>query len=364
MSELLQRRISWPDVAKGIGILLVLLGHAPIPLSLKLYIYAFHMPLFFMLAGLFFKPGASFTEFIRDKASRLLLPYLFFSTLSYGIWMGLRNFSKLALTINPETPLMGIIFGIGSGNWMTHNTPLWFLPCMFVTLTLLFAGAKLFQQRKKLLLVFIGLLSVGGYAAAQALEPRLPWSLDVAMTAIVFTGLGYLFRKRLLSSTPLPALTLLLLTVIWIACTYFNSDLVSMVDMNNERLGNYFLFYFAAGSGILLVVDLAKRLSGIAVLAYIGARSLPVFCMHMLVYLMVTAIGKKVFHVPLALTYEHLMKTNPHANAFLVILAYTIPGLLLPLLILKIYDRVKEIYQNHIFQPKSHSSDMLASEGS
>ena len=61
----MQSRILWLDAARGIGISLVVFGHAlrgingsqAIPgaselMPLDQVIYAFHMPLFFMLAGL------------------------------------------------------------------------------------------------------------------------------------------------------------------------------------------------------------------------------------------------------------------------------------------------------------------------
>lgn len=42
------------DVIKGVGILLVVVGHTSCPDVLKTWIYSFHMPLFFMVAGYLF----------------------------------------------------------------------------------------------------------------------------------------------------------------------------------------------------------------------------------------------------------------------------------------------------------------------
>lgn len=52
-----QDRIEWIDVAKGIGIILVIMGHT-FQLDLVSPIYAFHMPLFFFLSGLLFNLDA------------------------------------------------------------------------------------------------------------------------------------------------------------------------------------------------------------------------------------------------------------------------------------------------------------------
>ncbi|WP_241211253.1 hypothetical protein [Bacillus atrophaeus] len=40
-------RVEWIDISKGIGIILVVLGHAPTDDALKSFIFSFHMPMFF-----------------------------------------------------------------------------------------------------------------------------------------------------------------------------------------------------------------------------------------------------------------------------------------------------------------------------
>ena len=70
------QRIVHIDIAKGIGILLVVLAHnglqayAPF---LHQFIYAFHMPLFFFLSGMFFKPEVGFLELLKKRFNSLLL---------------------------------------------------------------------------------------------------------------------------------------------------------------------------------------------------------------------------------------------------------------------------------------------------
>ena len=47
-------RKQWLDIAKGIAIILMVIGHTSIPNIASNFIYAFHMPLFFIASGLFF----------------------------------------------------------------------------------------------------------------------------------------------------------------------------------------------------------------------------------------------------------------------------------------------------------------------
>ncbi|GKX66103.1 acyltransferase family protein [Inconstantimicrobium mannanitabidum] len=81
------------DTLKGIGILLVLLGHSFIVYPINVidhnqtsqlihaYIYSFHMPLFFIISGFLYNVARtkqqSYKDFAVNKAKRLLIPYFF-----------------------------------------------------------------------------------------------------------------------------------------------------------------------------------------------------------------------------------------------------------------------------------------------
>lgn len=63
------------DIAKGIGILLVVYGHCGLPFSGSLILY-FHMPLFFFLSGWTFKENDTVKDFIIKRIRRLYLPFV------------------------------------------------------------------------------------------------------------------------------------------------------------------------------------------------------------------------------------------------------------------------------------------------
>ena len=60
------KRIEWIDVSKGIGIILVLIGHISLNGGLNKFIYSFHMPLFFILSGFTFNLAKK-EKFIKNK---------------------------------------------------------------------------------------------------------------------------------------------------------------------------------------------------------------------------------------------------------------------------------------------------------
>lgn len=56
----MERRLNYIDIAKGIGILMVFVGHCnELPDLLSRLIYSVHMPLFFILAGYFYRPEST-----------------------------------------------------------------------------------------------------------------------------------------------------------------------------------------------------------------------------------------------------------------------------------------------------------------
>ena len=74
------RRLEWMDVAKGIAIILMVVGHTSIPKSLSDFIWTFHMPLFFIASGWLTSWNKNTAQsFIRNKSKNLLLPFFSYS---------------------------------------------------------------------------------------------------------------------------------------------------------------------------------------------------------------------------------------------------------------------------------------------
>lgn len=76
----MRNRIEWLDIAKGICIVLVVLGHELTwDESLRYLIYAFHIPMFFVLSGMTAfvtrETEKSFNVFLKRNVNGLLKPY-------------------------------------------------------------------------------------------------------------------------------------------------------------------------------------------------------------------------------------------------------------------------------------------------
>lgn len=91
--------IEWIDYAKGIGIILVVIGHAirdEMRINSVIYdylytiIYFFHMPLFFFVSGYLFErsslSGLSKSVLLKKKICSILMPFIFYSVFIFIVF--------------------------------------------------------------------------------------------------------------------------------------------------------------------------------------------------------------------------------------------------------------------------------------
>ncbi len=281
------RRVSWVDIARGIGIIAVLYGHAVSGDSYRHLIYAFHMPLFFFLSGIVFSPrkNSDFLPFLRKNFKTIIIPYLLFAFLSYLIW--LANRSSLPAVESVYQHFIGVIYG--NSNGLFFNVVLWFLPCLFVTKISFWLLTKI-SLRQKYILPALAVLSVVAYIFSLVYPGiKLPFGIETAMTATVFFGFGYLWKineKQIMETVKKIAWpTFFGLVAISIIFASINFDWYGyQIDMRLNRYSNFFLFYLSALSGIGATLMISYIIGSNRVLEFIGQKSLELFIWHIIVF--------------------------------------------------------------------------------
>jgi acyltransferase len=324
------------DIAKGIGIILVVLGHTAVPRPVRHFIFTFHMPLFFVLAGYTFnlqKYTGEERRFIIQKAQRLLRPYFVACAFFYPFWLLVsRHFGPMA---RPGVPLIvpfgGILYATFWSNHqdlMIFNGPLWFLPTLFVAEVFFLA---LMSWIPGPLLRWPALVAVSALGIVAGRRVGLPWGVDIALAMQGFMLVGYTLRqKRLLEvRNALERAAWIVLSAIGLVyCHRHNLDNVVM-----RNYGNGFIFYAGGILGTLLTLHASKVMAGLRALAVVdralaftGKHSLTIMIFHVFAFWMFSIVGVFGAHVAyktLVPTYWPLFATS---------------GVLIPLLIARLME--------------------------
>jgi|APCry1669193181_1035450.scaffolds.fasta_scaffold45876_2 fucose 4-O-acetylase-like acetyltransferase len=293
------------DIAKGIAIILVVIGHAiqnryvnfDELLGFRL-IYSFHMPLFIFLSGavasLWFKPdeiALPFKEFIsiigiriQKSAIRLLLPFI--------SWALISNIVR-----QTGAPLLEVVIMA----FRRPDTALWFLLCIFYCVVLfsafqlILAGlqASNRQLRSILKIPLDGRWQLFFIAIAWLLiEPHMPpaSTLDALKSYFLFYVLGMGFYKYLgqyfiARWRYTPYVIFLPLVFYWSRISP-NHLLISLNEGWSKVIIATCFAPLVAISGTLLTWEMSSRLQKIGFkslnqfIAYCGKLSLGIYALH------------------------------------------------------------------------------------
>ncbi|MBR5376735.1 MAG: acyltransferase family protein, partial [Lachnospiraceae bacterium] len=166
-----RKRVAYIDLAKGIGMVLVLCGHlqndtvfsfSPYIQGFCRWIFSFHMPMFFIISGMLFAlkgeiPGMK--AFFRKRFSSIMVPYFLFSAIYfliiiYGVFVShSMSIGDMYLQLWYALCFYGI-------------NVLWFLPALFFAELLFAFLVKKFSGKKRWIVMI--LLTVAALAINEA----------------------------------------------------------------------------------------------------------------------------------------------------------------------------------------------------
>ena len=310
-------RLDWPDVAKGICIISVILGHQGIP-WINQIVYTYHLPVFFIIAGYFFKK-TDHLELIKSKARRLLVPYALTSVI-----MGAMNVAKAWYKGTPKnqalfTALDAALYGAGG----VSETPfhinsigaIWFLWALFFA-SLIFN----YFIEKKYDQIILASIAFMGWSTYNVTKIWLPLSVQAGMLACIYLLIGYEYRKSQMANTPIGT-TLFLALFLIMVCGIQNFEGIWLV---HDHFGNGLFDFFvtiAASAVVIAFSGYICRTSEWIKRAFIffGKNSLVILCAH-LVDLNVLNLRGKIVTVASLL---HINNNHTNLLTMLACIAYT-----------------------------------------
>lgn len=276
--ENIESRIEWIDIAKGLGILFVMLGHCYLDTKYTFWFISFHMALFFFLSGYTFRIKEKYFSFLNKKIKLLLVPYLFFVIVTM-LCNGL-----LAATHGNNYNVIGI-----AKLYLIQNryTLLWFLTCLFITEQFMFLLERLYLRlgsKKEYWIIASSVEFILFYFYRTRIGIDLPWNADLVLIGLAFMNFGKYIReielmKKIQKKTLLLGSILLFLCICFSGYNYFH---FGKVDWYSNQYGNVWLYLVSAFSGVFATIFLASRIK-CRKLALLGRNSLVFYGLHRLI---------------------------------------------------------------------------------
>ena len=284
-----KKRIDHLDVAKGLAMLAIMVGHmgfsSPHNVAYNL-VFQFHVPLFFILAGYTLSTRRPVGEFARNKARRLLVPY----AIVCAILVALTICFRIALGhTNPPTQFFGVrscieacLTGAGSFSLplpegQTIVGAIWFLEALFWALL----EVRICLATPRLApLVVCGLFAVGIKLTTRVF---VPLNILQGMIAALYVYIRYLMRRFSLLEKGLPWPVVLALAI-FAGVTAWRGVYVSLV---RAYLGPHCIGFVTSVTTSLLVVQAAKAISDWGgtpkrLLVWVGQNSLVFLGVHLI----------------------------------------------------------------------------------
>lgn len=284
-------RITWIDMAKGYGTILVIYAHLGVG-ELWTWIYSFHLPLFFFLSGYVFSTKNNFIKFICKKIKSIVVPY-FCLGIPMVLFQLLMYYRDGIFSIDVAISLFERL--IQQKRFWT----LWFMACLFF-LNLFFYFLAKVCRREWMITVVSVILPIVGLAYYENGGLPFYWNVDTCLMALPFFTLGYLYKLHakdidfILDQIRFNIPVFLFFAIVNVIAWRKSLDETGLgLEMFESNYGNPVYTYIAAFAGIFCVVIVSKWWA-ILPIRYVGENSMLYYAWHQTILI---PVMNKVFAV-------------------------------------------------------------------
>jgi fucose 4-O-acetylase-like acetyltransferase len=323
------------SIAKALGIILMVVGHSGGPTIVNNFIYLFHMPLFLVCSGYFFKEitdRSRLLHFYQKRIKGLYFPYFKWSIL----FLLLHNiFRYLNITQSKIYQLEDYLKQFAKLVAMTDYEllirPFWFikellLASLFVA-TISFVCNRQFEKYNAEILLIIALI-------LSFLTKYISPIPIIGDSSVLCLSIAYYYSGIILNKYKhyihISYVTLLLTFVIVFIGSIFYEGII---DMRFTKTSNLFLYYVLSIFGIIFIICLATKLDqlkGFSFFYYIGNHTMPILALNILALKIGNLIKIWYYDLPIDSLASY---TVIYDNNALFWILYSIIGVSIPLLI-------------------------------
>ena len=283
-----KQRNVYIDVSRGLAILLMVYAHYTIDPRISTVIFSFHMPIFILVSGYFYRKEITLKTTLIKTVKGLIVPYMA-ATILYAFissWYYVTH-TDISIVSGGEA---GNIFlqKIYYGLWGISNTstvfqnmesvgPIWFIVCL-ASVRIMYAVLSKMFKNEKVLSVVIAAFCAAGYLIGRYVA-FLPWSLDVGMVSMVFFHTGFLIRKADWLEKKWSLTLALFLFIVWVVDIHCGG-----LDLAARNYAYFPICIVGAISGSLLILKIGRLLTKWDVpadfLSFCGRHSMLILCIH------------------------------------------------------------------------------------
>ncbi len=337
------------DIAKGIGIILVVIGHCAVSDSQQLmrnFIYMFHIPLFFFLSGYFFK--IDYTEkkvlFVKRKIKGLWWPYVKWSLLFLVLHNVFLHLHIISPNVTHYYTFQEFIRRGASALWFSQGEyllgPFWFIGNLFFAALYVLIGTFLIKISKldkyfTSFLFLVGLFLL--FSIISSIYDLSDWHLrpKYFLAAAIFVC-GHLSHRY--SFFKYNKITYVIFAiVILFAATIIHYAALGELEFWYDA--PYILIMGVIGSWMTILISRwLVNTKAKSLLVYIGENTMWVLALHLLAFELVNII--KISYYDLDILYLAACPIPMHNN-WLFFLLYILVGVGVPISLKYIYDKGK-----------------------
>lgn len=335
-------RNNYISIAKAIGIILMVVGHSGCPSAIGRFIYLFHMPLFFVCSGYFFREitnKTSLMSFYKKRIKGLYLPYLKWSLLFLLLHNVFRHFHITGSVIyHAQDYIRQFIRLLTMTDYELLIRPFWFIKELLfasvIVASISIIRARLFPNIGTFTLLFFSLT----IAIIAKFLPLIPLIGDCSLLflSIAYFYSGILIQKYKPSIPFTTSMMFISFFVVLIGSVLFTGT----IDMRFTTAKNMLPYYLLSLSGIIMVFCISKKLEKLSfnsTFFYIGNNTMPILALNLLALKIGNLIKIWIYYLPInkLSSYTVIYERNSY---FWVI--YTIIGISIPLLVHFLYNRL------------------------
>lgn len=305
-------RIAWVDIAKGICIILMVLGHVGVPFVK--YIYLFHMSAFLILSG-FTGNHDKYTmgQFLVRKILTLVVPFYLINFL-FVLGYAAAQYMGLSFCIPPSEvrPFFENTVCLFQPYTATPDLggAMWFLIVLFwseLICHVICAVCKKLAFPKNVDIFLMVLLSGLGWFWIQT-KAYLPWNIDLGLLACLFYAFGLFLRRYEVLEKHIEHKTAIPFSII--VCVFFAEFYFSGLPTNwpTRDFPSWGIMIVCALSGFYLCYCIANLLMNTLrwsdLLQYVGRNTFPILAWHFLLFRILNLAFVIVGHQPVTILQE------------------------------------------------------------